>query len=240
MAVRGSTAQWLFVRGFILFDNLIRSKKGPATWGKRIPSYQRRPSSLQQGKQTCTFPMNLHGVGRSARPTFKWALIAHREMGKTQKGHCELSFGRNVLVLDKLLVLDKRACIRQMTPQIHLTLDPPSDARKRAWINVVTEHLLGSYDDLRNCSIKTIKLQLHRLKLGKLNHFYSTQFCIVLKNRVNVRSVCLVDWLGDLHTWCIATRLRWLEDVWCRLSFEWKSANLQVVSFRKASEPYRL
>ena len=71
MAVGDSTAQWLFVRGIILFDNLIRSKKGPATLGERIPSYQRRPSFPKQGKETCTFPMNLHGIGRCVRPTSK-------------------------------------------------------------------------------------------------------------------------------------------------------------------------
>ena len=33
-----------------------------------IPFCQRWPSSLERGKETCTFPMNLHEVGRSARP----------------------------------------------------------------------------------------------------------------------------------------------------------------------------
>jgi len=44
-------------------------------------------------------PMNLHRVGRSARPTSRWAPKAHRMMGKTQKRHCERSFGTNMLVL---------------------------------------------------------------------------------------------------------------------------------------------
>jgi len=33
------------------------------------PSYQRRPSSLNRWKEMCTFPTNLRGAGRSARPT---------------------------------------------------------------------------------------------------------------------------------------------------------------------------
>jgi len=61
---------------------------------------RRRTSSLKQRKETCTVPMNLHGVGRSRRSTFKWAPKVHHMMGKTQKGHCERSFGTNaVLVL---------------------------------------------------------------------------------------------------------------------------------------------
>ena len=51
---------------------------------KAIPSYQRRPSSLNRGKEMCTFPTNLHVVGRSARPTSRWASKVHRMMGKTQ------------------------------------------------------------------------------------------------------------------------------------------------------------
>ena len=50
-------------------------------------------------RKTCAVPMNLHGVGRSARPTSKWAPKAHHAIGKTRKGHCEWSSGTNVLVL---------------------------------------------------------------------------------------------------------------------------------------------
>ena len=49
----------------------------------------------------CTVSMNLHGVGRSARPTSRWAPKAHRMMGKTQWRHCKRSCGTNVLVFDK-------------------------------------------------------------------------------------------------------------------------------------------
>jgi len=110
---------------------------------ERFRLIKRRPSSLNRGKDTCTFPMNLHGVGRSTRPTSncapkahysierdlysikralysikralysikralysikralssRWAPKAHHMMGKTQKGHCEQSFGTHVLVL---------------------------------------------------------------------------------------------------------------------------------------------
>ena len=47
------------------------------------------------------FPTNLHGVGRSARPTSRCTPMAHRMMGKTHWRHCERSFGTNVLVLGK-------------------------------------------------------------------------------------------------------------------------------------------
>ena len=66
---------------------------------KRIILIKRLPSSLNHWKHTCTVRMNLHGVCRSARPTFKWAPKAHHMMDKTQKGHCERSSGTNVLVL---------------------------------------------------------------------------------------------------------------------------------------------
>jgi len=56
------------------------------------------PCSLKKGKETCTVPMNLHGFGKFARPTSRWAPKAHHRMGKTQKGLCERSFGTNVLV----------------------------------------------------------------------------------------------------------------------------------------------
>jgi len=39
-----------------------------STW-RANPSYQRRPSSLNRGKEMCTFPTNLHVVDCSARPT---------------------------------------------------------------------------------------------------------------------------------------------------------------------------
>ena len=47
-------------------------------------SYQRRPSSPRNREGNVRFPTNLHGVGRSARPTSRWAPKAHRTMGKTQ------------------------------------------------------------------------------------------------------------------------------------------------------------
>ena len=65
---------------------------------QRIILIKRLPSSLNHWKHTCTVRMNLHGVCRSARPTFKWTPKAHHMMGKTQKGHCERSFGTKVLV----------------------------------------------------------------------------------------------------------------------------------------------
>jgi len=66
---------------------------------QRIHLIKRRSSSLERGKETSTVPMNLHGVGRSARPTSKWAGKAHRMIEKRQKGYCERSFGTNVHVL---------------------------------------------------------------------------------------------------------------------------------------------
>jgi len=44
----------------------------PFTYGEVVrreanPSYQRRPSSLNRGKEMCTFPTNLHRVGRYKR-----------------------------------------------------------------------------------------------------------------------------------------------------------------------------
>ena len=38
---------------------------------ERIHLIKRRPSSLKRGKETSTVRVNLHGVGRSARPTSK-------------------------------------------------------------------------------------------------------------------------------------------------------------------------
>jgi len=49
-----------------------------------VLAINRRPSSLKEGKETCTISMNLHWVGRSARPTSKRASRAHRMIGKTQ------------------------------------------------------------------------------------------------------------------------------------------------------------
>jgi len=54
-----------------------------------------------EGRKRRTVSLNLHGVCRSARPASRWALKAHRMMGKTQWRHCERSFGTNVLVLGK-------------------------------------------------------------------------------------------------------------------------------------------
>jgi len=89
----------------------------------------------EKDKETCTFPMNLHKVGRSARPTSRWSPKAHHVMGKTHKRHCERSFGTHEL-------------IRQITRQIHLALYSPSSTREWAWINVETKHLLN----LKLCS----------------------------------------------------------------------------------------
>jgi len=57
---------------------LTDSHKKPPCVMKRFPFYQRRPSFLEQGEQTCRFPTNLHGVDCSARPTTRWALFQQR------------------------------------------------------------------------------------------------------------------------------------------------------------------
>jgi len=55
--------------------------------GIRLIKTWRRPSSLKQGKETCTFLMNLHGVGRSARPTSRWAPMVHHAFSWPRARH---------------------------------------------------------------------------------------------------------------------------------------------------------
>jgi len=62
--------------------------------------YQRfcfiKDGHLPRNKERKHEQFKLHGVGRSARPTSRWAWEAHRMMGKTQKRHCEWSFSTNI------------------------------------------------------------------------------------------------------------------------------------------------
>ena len=53
-------------------------------WGSAMASYQRQPSSPRKREGNVRFPTDLHGEGRSARSTSRWAPKAHRMMGKTQ------------------------------------------------------------------------------------------------------------------------------------------------------------
>ena len=70
-------------------------------------------------------------VGCSKAPTPRRTPKAHHVANKTQERHCAGSSGTNVLVLE------------QTRDKFTSALDRHSNARERARINVVTEHLLN-------------------------------------------------------------------------------------------------
>jgi len=70
-------------------------------------------------------------VGCSKAPTPKGAPKAHHVANKTQERHYARSSGTNALVLE------------QTRDKCTSALECPSNARKRARINVVTDHLLN-------------------------------------------------------------------------------------------------
>jgi len=69
---------------------------GKLGYYKRFRLLKRRPSTLKREKEYVHNPVV---VGRSARPTYRWAPKAHRTMNRTLQTHCARSSVTNVLSL---------------------------------------------------------------------------------------------------------------------------------------------